>query len=144
MDKAKSQHAIAVPISLYPEELEYVNRISFESNFSKRIRQIIREHREVKEGLARYDVSGKFISCLPGAILIYEQSEDEKKWVEELPFTFNKKDGWSKIRQAALKNGFRCQVYEKPDIGYVAVWVVTGDNKCIACKTKLLKIVEAL
>jgi hypothetical protein len=142
------QHALAIPTALYPEDKEYVERMGKGDNFSKKIRSIIREHREFTEGIVQYNEDGSINKSIPGALLIFEKTESETSWADDMPFPYNKKSGWQGIPQVAAENKFRSQIYQRPESGYIAVWVVPVSARasvdCKECKKQLIKFVGSL
>jgi hypothetical protein len=146
MEKKKPK-AIAVPVALYPEEYEYVERVGIGNNFSKKLRSIIRDHLNDKEGLAIYDEDGTLVSNDTNAMLVYEKRSDETVWADTLPFPADKKSGWRELTRAAAESNYRIQIYENKESGYVAVWVapaVKSASACKDCKSRLTKFVEEL
>ena len=140
-------HSVSCPIALYPEDQEYIERIGKGTNFSQKIRSIIREHRGQTEGIARYSPEGAFIDKVKDGLLAFEKTETETIWADVLPFAFNKKSGWQALSKVAAENAFRCQVYERKDTGYIAVWIapfVRLTSACKECKKQLYKFIEAL
>lgn len=143
----KVSKAVSIPTALYPENIEYVERVGEGDNFSKKIRSIINQHRDSREGIVKYDTDGKILSHEKEAVLAFEQTENAKEWVDKIPFPFVKSEGWQKLLRAAAENGFRSQVYERKEIGYIAVWLapaIKQGTACRECRKNLLVSIENL
>lgn len=143
----KKEKAVAVPTALYPDDMVYVERVGTGKNFSQKLRHIIFEHREMREGIAKYDQDGVLVSVDDGAILLYERKEGETVWSDDLPFPYEKKNGHHGLPEVAAQHGFACQIYEKKDTGYIAVWVrpVSGSSPlCKECRKKLVTFINEM
>jgi hypothetical protein len=132
----------SVPLSLDRHHIEFIERAGIGKNFSDKARNIFDRAIKLFDVIAEYDgIAAHPLSA--DAILIYEETEEERRWADDLPFVFNKKEGWQKLVACAEKNKFICQSIIDESRGYIAIFIAPpkGKRDCQDCIKKIGEVI---